>query len=46
MKYIKQVTCTPHEAKSLVHDGFILKLVGMRLDGLDTYAVYAVQVGQ
>ncbi len=42
MSYIKQVTVTPHQAKELVHQGFILKLVSMHLDGTDTYHVFVL----
>ena len=42
MTMIKRIRLTPHEAQSLVHDGFYLKLIQMYAGETDLYAVYAI----
>lgn len=41
MSLIRKMSLTPHEAKELVKDGFILKLISMGLN-VDTYEVYVL----
>ncbi len=40
MTLIKQVTVTPYQAHALELMGFVLKLVSMHMDGMDTYKVF------
>ncbi len=45
MSLIKRIAINPHQAKELIHLGFVLKLVSFGMN-IDTYDVYVINGGK